>query len=110
MAHSIDPNENVFVQRVMCNENYVVFNGIDQTPAYNLQMMIYVLFVCKNNLPENFLRKCGKVTQLILHISDYVATSSLTEEKMYIHGDLIENIHLIGDLLCKEETKLYGVI
>lgn len=75
LSHSIDPNENVFVQRVMCNHNYVVFNGIDQTPAYNLQMMIYVLFVIKNNLPEDFLRKCGKLVQFILHISDYVATS-----------------------------------
>ena len=75
LAHSIDPNENVFVQRIMCNENYVVFNGIDQTPSYNLQMMIYVLFVVENDLPEKFLRKCGKLVQFILHISDYVATS-----------------------------------
>lgn len=83
LAHSIDPNENVFAQRVMCNGNYVVFNGIDQTPAYNLQMMIYVLFVSKNNLPKEFLRKCGKVTQFILHISDYVATLIGIEEGIY---------------------------
>lgn len=75
LAHSIDPNENVFVQRVMCNENYVVFNGIDQTPAYNLQMMICAVLISPNNLPKDFLRKCGKITQFILHISDYVASS-----------------------------------
>ena len=83
LAHSIDPNENVFVQRIMCNENYVVFNGIDQTPAYNLQMMIYTLFVVKNNLPGKFLRKCGKLVQFILHISDYVATSIGIGDEIY---------------------------
>ena len=84
LSDSIDPNENVFVQRVMCNHNYVVFNGIDHTPAYNLQMMIYVLFVIKNNLPEDFLRKCGKLVQFALYISDYIAASiGIREERIY---------------------------
>ena len=86
LSDSIDPNENVFVQRVMCNHNYVVFNGIDHTPAYNLQMMIYVLFVLKNNLPDDFLRKCGKLVQFILYISDYIATSIGVKEGNVYEG------------------------
>ncbi|MBO5162615.1 MAG: hypothetical protein J6B69_10550 [Lachnospiraceae bacterium] len=40
LALSIDPNENAFYQNVMLMDNYTVFNGIDNTPAYNLQMLI----------------------------------------------------------------------
>lgn len=83
LSHSVDPNENVFVQRVICNGNYNVFNGIDQTPAYNLQMMIYVLFVSNNNLPQTFLRKCGKIVQFILHISDCIASSIGLKDNIY---------------------------
>ena len=44
LAYSIDPNENAFYQNVMLTDNYTVFNGIDNSPAYNLQMIIDILF------------------------------------------------------------------
>ena len=37
---AVDPNENVFIQNIMMGENYRIFNGIDQTPSYNLQIQI----------------------------------------------------------------------
>ena len=58
IAYAIDPCENVFAQKVFFGHNdYYVFNGIDNTPAYNIQMFINALFLYDNNLPSKFLRK-----------------------------------------------------
>lgn len=57
LAMSIDPNENTFVQNIMLMDNHIVFNGIDNTPAYNLQMLIDILFNYRNNFPENIFKK-----------------------------------------------------
>ena len=40
LALSIDPNENSFYQNVMLMGNYAVFDGTDNMPAYNLQILI----------------------------------------------------------------------
>lgn len=45
LSASIDPCENTFIQNIMFGgNNYRVFNGIDNTPAYNLQVLIRILF------------------------------------------------------------------
>lgn len=73
LAMSIDPNENTFVQNIMLMDNHIVFNGIDNTPAYNLQMLIDILFNYRNNFPEKYLQKVGKLIMMILGMSDEVA-------------------------------------
>lgn len=73
LAMYIDPNENAFVQNVMLTDNYRVFNGIDNTPAYNLQMLIDILFNYQNDFQEEYLRKVGKLIMLVLEISEVVA-------------------------------------
>lgn len=73
LATAIDPNENVFIQKVMLMDNYTVFNGIDLTPAYNLQMLIDILFNYKNDFPEVYLQKIGKLLMMILEMSDELA-------------------------------------
>lgn len=55
LKHLIDPPENMFVQNIMFYGNYRVLNGIDQTPAYNLQHMISVLFAKGIEYPKEFL-------------------------------------------------------
>lgn len=55
LKYSIDPPENMFVQNIMFYGNYRVLNGIDQTPAYNLQHMISVLFAKGIEYPKEFL-------------------------------------------------------
>lgn len=69
----IDPNENTFVQNVMFHKDYTVFNGIDQTPAYNLQNLIKVLFEYKNEFSNEFLMKIHKLCSFVLEISDGIA-------------------------------------
>ncbi len=74
LAASIDPCENTFVQNVMFNQsNYRVFNGIDITPAYNLQSMIRILFGYQNEFPTEYLDKVNKLFALILGISEEIA-------------------------------------
>lgn len=70
LAMSIDPNENVFVQNVMLMDNYFVFNGIDYTPAYNLQMLVDILFHYQNDFPEVYLQKVGKLIMMVLEMSN----------------------------------------
>ena len=74
LAASIDPCENTFVQNVMFNgENYRVFNGIDVTPAYNLQSLIKVLFGYTNNINYEYLKKVNRLFALILGVSENIA-------------------------------------
>lgn len=69
----IDPNENTFVQNVMFHKNYTVFNGIEQTPAYNLQNLVKILFEYKNDFSEDFLMKIYKLYSFVLEVSDSIA-------------------------------------
>ena len=73
LAMSIDPNENVFYQNVMLMDNYTVFNGIDNTPAYNLQMLIDILFNYENDFPVEYKQKIGKLAMFALGISEEIA-------------------------------------
>lgn len=73
--HSIDPPENMFAQNVMFYGNYRVLNGIDQTPAYNLQQMISSLFVGVNSYPKEFLDEVYILIYTILHISEDIVCS-----------------------------------
>lgn len=73
LAMSIEPNENVFVQNVMWMDNHTIFNGIDNTPAYNLQMLIDILFNYRNDFPEEYLQKVGKLIIMVLGMSDELA-------------------------------------
>ena len=72
LAMSIDPNENVFYRNVMLTDNYTVFNGIDNTPAYNLQMLIDILFNYKNDFPIEYNQKIGKLVMFTLGISEEI--------------------------------------
>ena len=73
LALSIDPNENAFYQNVMLIDNYTVFNGIDNTPAYNLQMLIDILFNYENDFPKEYNQKIGRLMMLILGLSEEIA-------------------------------------
>ena len=75
LKHSIDPPENMFAQNVMFYGNYRVLNGIDQTPAYNLQQMISSLFVGVNSYPKEFLDKVYILVYAMLHISEDIVCS-----------------------------------
>lgn len=75
LKHTIDPPENMFAQNVMFYGNYRVLNGIDQTPAYNLQQMISSLFVGVNSYPKEFLDEIYILIYTILHISEDIVCS-----------------------------------
>lgn len=70
---TIDPAENLFVQNIMFFGNYRVLNGIDITPAYNLQQIIDVLFVNKDKKYDfSFLNLAYILLNAILTISDNI--------------------------------------
>mgnify|MGYP003289605463 CR=1 FL=1 len=71
--YAIDPNENIFAQKVMIDKNYIVFNGIDHCPSFNLQNMIDILFLYVNDYPVEFIRKVRILFNLLLGISDEIA-------------------------------------
>lgn len=73
LALSIDPNENAFYQNVILMDNYTVFNGIDNTPAYNLQMLIDILFNYENDFHKEYNRRIGRLMMLILGLSEEIA-------------------------------------
>ena len=73
LAMSIEPNENAFYQNVMLMDNYTVFNGIDNTPTYNLQMLIDILFNYKNDFSMEYNQKIGKLMMFTLGISEEIA-------------------------------------
>ena len=76
LSASIDPCENTFIQYVMLNgRNYRVFNGIDITPAFNLQTVIRVLFCYKNDYSPEYLEKTNRLFSLLLGLSEEAASN-----------------------------------
>ena len=80
LKYSIDPPENMFVQNVMFYGNYRVLNGIDQTPAYNLQHMISVLFAKGIEYPKEFLDATYILVNGMLEISEKIVGGILNTE------------------------------
>jgi len=70
LKYSVDPPENMFVQNIMFYGNYRVLNGIDQTPAYNLQNMISILFTNGIEYPKDFLNEAYILVNGMLTISE----------------------------------------
>ncbi|MDF2844509.1 MAG: hypothetical protein K0R00_2935 [Herbinix sp.] len=99
----IDPNENTFVQNVMFHKDYTVFNGIDQTPAYNLQNLIKILFECKNEFSNEFLMKIHKLCSFILEISD-----SIAEKANVNFGNTISNNERLLIIPAAEKVQEYS--
>ena len=87
LAMSIDPNENAFCQNVMLMDNYTVFNGIDNTPAYNLQMLIDILFNYENDFPVEYKQKIGKLVMFALGISEEIARKVHVKESEIISDE-----------------------
>ncbi|ASN03852.1 hypothetical protein [Virgibacillus necropolis] len=69
-----DPAENVFVENVMFYGNYLIFPGINYLPGYCLQMIIETLFLRTNNFDMQFLKTVSQLIQLVLSLSNRVAT------------------------------------
>ena len=70
LALSIDPNENSSYQNVMLMDNYTVFNGTDNTPAYNLESL-------KRADLNNLLKKYNiKINSTIFQYSDMCYNST----------------------------------
>lgn len=80
LKHLIDPPENMFVQNIMFYGNYRVLNGIDQTPAYNLQHMISVLFAKGIEYPKEFLDETYVLVNGMLKISEKIVGGILNTE------------------------------
>lgn len=71
LSASVDPCENTFIQNVMfAGKNYRVFNGIDSTPAYNLQALVRILFQYQNDYSTEFLERCSRLLAFVLGISE----------------------------------------
>ncbi|MEW8957151.1 hypothetical protein [Clostridium sp.] len=73
LSNQIDPVECMFVENIMCYENYLVFQGINIHSAYNLQNMIEALFFEVKNLPEDFMRRAINLIMVVLEISNKIA-------------------------------------
>ena len=74
LKYSVDPPENMFVQNIMFYGNNRVLNGIDQTPAYNLQNMISILFTNGIEYPKDFLNEAYILVNGMLTISEKIVS------------------------------------
>lgn len=110
LAMAIDPNENAFYQNVMLVNNYIVFNGIDNTPAYNLQMLIDILFNYENEFPEEYIQKMRKLMAFILEVSDGIARKINIKECEIVSNEekkvIVPNSETVNE--CAEYTVLNG--
>jgi len=72
----VDPCENLFTQRVIFFQNHIVFNGIDNEPAYKLQLVFDTFHIFENEyrqLADEFPTEFYKLANVVLLISDTVA-------------------------------------
>ena len=106
LSLSIDPCENVFIQNVMLGTNYRVFNGIDSTPAYNLQALIKILFQYQNKFDEEYLKKVYRLFSLILGISEEIAKSLNLSLEDIKYDEQRKVILPSSDIVCKYAERI----
>lgn len=111
LKYLVDPPENMFAQNIMFYGNYRVLNGIDQTPAYNLQQMISILFAQGIEFPKEFLDEIYVLVNGMLKISDKIVSSifdtknnhDTDEEKKVMIPSALELNKYVELLLIKGE-------
>lgn len=115
LAMSIDPNENVFYQNIMLMDNFTVFNGIDNTPAYNLQMLIDILFNYKNDFPIEYIKRIGKLVMFTLGLSEEIAKRINVQENECVSDEgktvIIPNSEIVkkyAECVVISEQKVQG--
>lgn len=117
LIYSVDPPENVFIENVMFYGDYKVFNGIDHTPAYNLQMIIRTIFGSEYNYPEEFKSRVFRLVHFILKESDQIAnaieeTENNHEEdetkKLYIPA--ATNVEKYAQLIALDGTEVRSAL
>lgn len=70
---AIDPAENAFVENVMYYDNYLIFPGIEYTPAYCLQQLINTLRYNMEKYDKEYLARANKIILFCLQVTNDVA-------------------------------------
>ena len=116
LKYSIDPPENMFVQNIMFFGNYRVLNGIDQTPAYNLQHMISVLFAKGIEYPKDFLEEAYILVNGMLSISEKIVSGISeiennhgTDEEKSIIIPSLKDINKYAELIIIDGLNFRGL-
>lgn len=112
----IDPNENVFVQNVVLDDNYTVYNGIDYSSAYNIQLLLDVMFFFVNDFPEKLNETIRQLMSMVLTVSDEVAkftniqlnSISSAENELKIPDN--KTVLFNSNILCYDEKKILALL
>lgn len=102
----VDPVENVFVDRIMFGDNYLVLPGINPEPAYTMQMLIYTLMGLWNELGAVFHTAASNILRTALTISDTIVRNQQAQLFEVCH---VENATITvpdTDVLSKARSNL----
>ncbi len=105
LKYSIDPPENMFAQNIMFYGNYRVLNGIDETPAYNLQQMIFVLFTKGIKYPNDFIDETYILVEGMLKISEEIV-SGISDIENNRETDEEKNVIIPSSMEINKYAKL----
>lgn len=72
LSLQIDPSESPFFEYVFYDKKYGIFNGINTSSAYYVNMIIQTLIYRENDLPDAFKNKALKFIKTGLTISDII--------------------------------------
>lgn len=98
-----DPAENMFVERVMFDDNYYIFQGINYLPSYTLQALISILFKNKNNISNELITKIGFLINTILNISENIAY------KLNYNYINVKVIKPYPEIIIPDKVKMYKI-
>lgn len=98
-----DPPENMFIERVMFDDNYYIFQGINYLPSYTLQALISILFRNKNNISDKLITKIGFLINTILNISNNLAYS------LNYNYENIKVIKQYPEIVIPDKAKIYKI-
>lgn len=106
----VDPCENLFTQRVIFYGNHIVFNSVDNEPAYQLQLILNTFHLHEqeySSIAEEFPIEYRKLIRMVLPLSDYIANQlgdAINQQKE--NGDRSSNIYIPDGQTVRKYTKI----
>lgn len=116
LSMQIDPSESSFFEYVLLDKKYGVFNGINMSSAYYINMIIQMLIYRKTSLPKEFKSRVLHYLKVGLTISDIIfkrVNISFDDiaDHQYVEKIIVPpNLDKLKNIVCFNKNEIFELI
>ena len=116
LSVQIDPSESSFFEYVLLDKKYGVFNGINTSSAYYINMIIQMLIYRQTSLPKEFKSKVLRYLKVGLIISDIIFKRTNISfddvaDHQYVEKIIVPaNLDKLKNIVCFNKNEIFELI